>query len=257
MLKDEIQNGILTKFRKSIYRPFTKAITDYNLIEENDSICVCISGGKDSFLLAKLMQELKEHGNKKIDVKYLVMNPGFSDFSLDEIKKNADVLNLPITIVDSNIFDAVKNSNHKMPCYICAKMRRGCLYSEARKLGCNKIALGHHFDDVIETTIMSMIHNGIFNTMLPILDSENFEGMKLIRPLYLIREDDIISFTNYYKLKFSTCNCPLKKEDSKRKEAKEIIKYLNTKNENADINIFKASENVDLDRIRGTFKKKF
>ena len=186
MLKDDIQKGILTKFRKTIYRPFTKAITDYNLVEENDSICVCISGGKDSFLLALLMRELEAHGNKKITVKYLVMNPGFSDFSLEEIKKNAEDLGIPITIVDSNIFEAVKNAGHKMPCYICAKMRRGCLYSEAKKLGCNKIALGHHFDDVIETTIMSMIHNGVFNTMLPILDSENYEGMKLIRRIHLI-----------------------------------------------------------------------
>lgn len=255
MLAVDIQRGILTTYRKTIFRPFTKAITDYDLIEENDSICVCISGGKDSFVLAKCMQELEKHGKKHITCKYVVMNPGFSDSSMEEIKKNADILDIPITIINSNIFEAVKNANHKMPCYICAKMRRGCLYSEAKKMGCNKIALGHHFDDVIETTMMSMLHNGVFNTMLPILDSENYEGMKLIRPLYLVRENDILNFTKHYNLKFSTCNCPLKKEDSKRKEAKKIIEFLKQSNPNADLNIFKATENVDLDRIRGTIKK--
>lgn len=251
-LAKEIERSILTTYRKTIFRPLTKAVTDYNLLDDGDKVCVCISGGKDSFLMAKCMQELERHGKKKITCKYLVMNPGFPDESMDDIKANAEKMGIPIEIVKTNIFEAVQNANHKMPCYICAKMRRGYLYSEAQKLGCNKIALGHHFDDAIETTMMSILYNGVFNTMLPILDSDHFEGMKLIRPLYLVREDDIIKFANAFNLHFSKYNCPLHKEDSKRKEAKEIIKYLKINNPHADLNIFKAADNVDIYRIRGT-----
>lgn len=252
----EIERSILTKFRKSIFRPFTKAITDYNLLEDNDVIGVCISGGKDSLVMAKCMQEIERHGKKKITCKYIVMDPGYSDNHLKEILKTTQSIGLKVEVVNSNIFSAVKNSGHKSPCYICAKMRRGCLYDAAQKLGCNKIALGHHFDDVIETTILSMFYSGIFNTMLPILDSENFKGMQLIRPMYLVQEKNIISFVKKHNIKCSSCDCPLKKEDSKRAKVKEIIKELKKDNDLVDFNIFKSAENVQIDYIRGIFKDK-
>jgi len=252
----EIERSILTKFRKVIFRPFTKAITDYNLLEDGDVIGICISGGKDSLVMAKCMQEIERHGKKKIKCINIVMNPGYSEENLQEILKTTKAIGLEVEVVNSNIFSAVKNSGHKSPCYICAKMRRGCLYNAAQNLGCNKIALGHHFDDVIETTMLSILYNGIFNTMLPILDSQNFEGIQLIRPMYLVREQDIISFVKKNNINCVPCKCPLKKEDSKRARVKEIIKDLKKDNELVDYNIFKSSENVQIDYIRGFIKDK-
>lgn len=252
----ELERSILTTYRKTIYRPFTKGITDYGLLKENDHICVCISGGKDSFIMAKCMQEIEKHGNIKIKCEYVVMNPGYDEESLNNINDNAQKLQIPIQIVNSNIFSAVKNANHKSPCYICAKMRRGCLYSIAKNLGCNKIALGHHYDDVIETTMMSLLYNGIYNTMLPILESENYEGMELIRPLYLVREDDIRKLVNHFNLTFMQYKCPLNIENSKRKEIKDIIQFLKKNNEFAEANIFKSADNVEIDHVRGFIKNK-
>ena len=179
--QQEIERSIITKFRKTIWRPFTKAVRDYKLISENDKIAVCISGGKDSVLLAKCMEEIKKHGKVNFDLVYLVMNPGYNDKNLQRIIDNAKTLGIDIKIFNSNIFDVVDKHASDSPCYLCARMRRGCLYSKAQELGCNKIALGHHFNDVIETILLNMIYNGKFSGMMPILDSDNFENMKLIR----------------------------------------------------------------------------
>lgn len=256
MKAKEVERSILTNFRKSIFRPFTKAITDYNLLEDGDVIAVCISGGKDSIVLAKCMQEIERHGRKKITCKYIVMDPGFSKNHLNQILDLTTDLGINVEVVNSNIFKAVENSGHKSPCYICAKMRRGFLYNAAQERGCNKIALGHHFNDVIETTLLSMFYNGVYNTMLPILDSENFEGMKLIRPLYLVKEKNIISFIKKHNIDCAPCNCPLKKENSKRNEVKKIIENLKKDNPLVDDNIFTSAENVQIDYIRGYFKDK-
>ena len=187
----EIERSIIVRFRKEIWREFTKAIRDYELIKEGDKIAVCISGGKDSFLLAKCIEELQKHGRVNFEVKYIVMNPGYNKENKNKIIENAKLMNIDIDIFETNIFDSVYNLNEGSPCYLCARMRRGCLYSYAKKLGCNKIALGHHFDDVIETTLLSIIYGGEIKGMMPKLHSDNFENMELIRPLYLIRERDI------------------------------------------------------------------
>lgn len=247
----EIERSILTKYRKDIYRPFTKAIFDYQLLEDGDKVCVCISGGKDSFLLAKCMQEFEKHGKVKIHCLFLVMDPGFNELHLKQIQDNADKLGIPIHIVKSKIFDAVNNDWHNTPCYVCAKMRRGFLYDNAQKLGCNKIALGHHFNDVIETTILSVLYNGVFNTMLPKVKSKNFKGMQLIRPLYLVHEENILHAVNYWGITFNKCSCPLKKESSKRKEIKDLINIMKDHNKNVEYNIFRSSENVEINSIRG------
>lgn len=247
----EIERSLLTKYRKDIYRPFTKAVFDYQLLEDGDKVCVCISGGKDSFLLAKCMQEFEKHGKVKIHCVFLVMDPGFSESHLKQIQDNAHKLNIPINIVKSNIFEAVKNDRHNTPCYVCAKMRRGFLYDNAQKLGCNKIALGHHFNDVIETTMLSILYNGVFNTMLPKVKSKHFQGMQLIRPLYLVHEDNILHAINYWGISFNECSCPLKKDLSKRKEIKDLIKEMKSQNRNVEYNIFRSSENVEINSIRG------
>ena len=252
----EIERLILTTYRKEIFRPFTKAVCDYHLVNDGDHICVCISGGKDSLVMAKCMQELERHGKAKIKCEYVVMDPGFSNDNINIIKDNAEKMGIPIQIINSTIFNSVEKANHKMPCYICAKMRRGFLYDHAQKMGCNKIALGHHFDDVIETTMLSLLYNGIFNTMVPIIDSENFSGMKLIRPMYLVREENIKHFINRIGIVPSSCSCPLKKENSKRAKVKEIIAELKKDNFFVEYNLFKASENVELDHIRGYIKDK-
>ena len=189
----EVEKSIIKKFRKDIWSKFVKAVKEYELIEENDKIMVCISGGKDSFLLAKCMQELKRHGKFKYDVCYVVMNPGYAEINRELIIKNAEELNIPIEMFDSDIFEVVSNVD-KSPCYLCARMRRGFLYSKAKELGCNKIALGHHFDDVIETTLLSMFYGSEIKTMMPKLHSDNFEGMELIRPLYLVKEEAILAW---------------------------------------------------------------
>lgn len=244
-LKD-IEKSIIKKYRKEIYSRFVRAVKDFNLICENDKIAVCISGGKDSFLLAKCMMELKRHSKVKFDLEYLVMNPGYNKENLDKIKYNASYLNIPITIFETNIFAVSNESNGKSPCYLCARMRRGALYSKAQELGCNKIALGHHFNDVIETILLNILYNGTFSGMMPILDSDNFSGMKLIRPLYYVKEKDIKSWVKNSELEFIDCACSVTKKNlGKRKEVKKLINDLLEDNPNADINIFNSMFNVN------------
>lgn len=249
----EVEKSIIKKYRKEIWSKFVHAVKEYQLIQENDKIAVCISGGKDSFLLAKCMQELKRHGQVPFEVEYLVMNPGYKQKNLELIEENAKKLNIPIHIFESNIFEVTDHIDGN-PCYLCARMRRGCLYSKAKELGCNKIALGHHFDDVVETILMSLFYGAEFKTMLPKLHSTNFEGMELIRPLYLVKEQDIISWKNCHNLTFLNCACRLtEKEDliSKRKEIKEFIKDYKKINPNIDINVFRSIENVNLNTLIG------
>lgn len=240
----EIEKSIQKKYRKEIFSKFVKAVKEFNLVQPNDKIAVCISGGKDSFLLAKCFQELKRHNKFNFELKYIVMNPGYSKESLNQIVSNAKHLNIPIEIFETNIFDIIKDSDS--PCFLCARMRRGCLYSKAQELGCNKIALGHHFNDVIETILLNMIYNGKFSGMLPILDSDHFENMKLIRPLYYIKEKDIISWSKYSELTFIDCACKVTKKNlGKRKEIKKLSYQLVDMYENADINILNSMYHVN------------
>ena len=254
----EIERSIIKKYRKEIWSRFIKSVQSYNLIDENDKIMVCISGGKDSFLMAKCIQEYSRHGKINFEAHYVVMDPGYNEYNRDFIIDNAKILNVPIEIFESNIFDVVSKVDSKSPCYLCAKMRRGYLYSKARELGCNKIALGHHFDDVIETTLLSMLYASEVKTMLPKLKSDNFEGLELIRPLYLVKENDIISWKNTNELTFINCACRftegcslINDGTSKRKEIKELIKNLRKINKNIDYNIFKSLDNVNLNCILG------
>ena len=256
----EIAKSIIKKYRKDIWSKFVKAVKEYELINENDKIMVCISGGKDSFLLAKCIQEIKKHGKVNFDACYVVMDPGYNKINRKMIEENAKVLNIPIEIFESNIFDVV-TTVEKSPCYLCARMRRGCLYNKAKELGCNKIALGHHFDDVIETTLLSMFYGSEIKTMMPKLHSENFEGLELIRPLYLVKEDAIISWKNSNDLTFLNCACKFTEEHfskddgtSKRKEIKTLIKELKKVNKDIDHNIFKSLDNVNLNCVLGTKK---
>ena len=257
----EIENSIITKYRKDIWSKFVKGVSNYKLISENDNIMVCISGGKDSFLLAKCMQELQRHGKVKFNAHYVVMDPGYNEYNRSFIEDNAKTLNVPIEIFESNIFDVVANDDGKSPCYLCARMRRGFLYNKAIELGCNKIALGHHFDDFIETTLLSMFYGSEVKTMMPKLHSDNFEGIELIRPLLLVKEEDIISWKKYNDLTFINCayrfteGCSLMNDGtSKRKEMKELIKNMRKTNPNVDQNIFKALENVNMNCILGWHK---
>lgn len=257
----EIERSLITKYRKDIWSKFVRAVQDYKLINENDKVMVCISGGKDSFLLAKCIQELERHGKVKFEAKYVVMNPGYDDKNRDLIYLNAKRLNIPITMFDSDIFDVVNTISGEKPCYLCARMRRGFLYSKAQELGCNKIALGHHFDDVIETTLLSMLYGSEVKTMMPKLHSDNYEGLELIRPLYLVKEDAIITWKNSNKLTFINCACRFTENctilddgTSKRKEMKNLVKTLKKVNPNVDNNIFKSMDNVNLNCILGTKK---
>ena len=259
---EEIERSIIKKFRKEIWSNFVKGVSDYQLINKNDNIMVCISGGKDSFLLAKCIQELQRHGKVKFNAHYVVMDPGYNEYNRSFIEDNAKTLNVPIEIFESNIFDIVASDDGKSPCYLCARMRRGYLYNKAKKLGCNKIALGHHFDDFIETTLLSMFYGSEVKTMMPKLHSDNFEGIDLIRPMLLVKEEDIISWMKYNELKFLNCACRftegcslINDGTSKRKEMKELIKNLRKNNPNVDYNIFKALENVNMDRILGWSKE--
>ena len=252
----EIERSIIKKFRKEIWRKFTAAINEYQLIKDGDSIAVCISGGKDSILMAKLFQELLKHGKQNFSLVFLVMNPGYSELNYNIIKENARLLKIPIQVFNSEIFDIVAEQEGT-PCYLCARMRRGHLYSKAKELGCNKIALGHHFDDVIETIVMGMLYGAQIQTMMPKLHSTNFEGMQLIRPLYLIRERDIIHWAKYNNLNFIQCACKLTEglscgdteQGSKRSEVKALIKELAGKNPYIEKNIFRSVENVNLNTI--------
>jgi len=240
----EIEKSLQKKYRKEIFSKFVKAVKEFNLIEPDDIIAVCISGGKDSFLLAKCMQELKRHNKFKFEIKYIIMDPGYTKEKLEQVLNIAKHLNIDATVFESNIFDIVKDSDS--PCFLCARMRRGCLYSKAKELGCNKIALGHHFNDVIETILLNMIYNGKFSGMLPILNSDNFENMKLIRPMYFIKEKDIISWTKYTEIDFIDCACKVTKKNlGKRKEIKELSYQLVDMYENADINILNSMFHVN------------
>lgn len=255
----EIERSIIKTYRKEIWSKFIKAVSDYELIKENDKIMVCISGGKDSFLLAKCIEELIKHGKFKFDAHYVVMNPGYLEKNKNLILENAKKLNIKIEMFETNIFE-VAEKQEKSPCYLCARMRRGALYQKAKDLGCNKIALGHHFNDVIETTLLSMFYGSEIKTMMPKLKSENFEGLELIRPLYLVKEEDIIAWKNKNELTFLNCACRFteqqenKEIEGKRKEVKELIKNLRKINPNIDNNIFKSMDNVNLECILG-YKK--
>lgn len=252
-MQSDIEKSIIKTYRKDIWRKFTKAIAEYNLINDNDKIAVCISGGKDSFLMAKCFQELKKHGKINFELEFIVMDPGYNEENSKIIKKNAKLLEVPIKVYDSHIFSALQNMDLKSPCYMCARMRRGHLYKIAKDLGCNKIALGHHYNDVIETILLGMFYNGEIVSMLPKIKSKNFLGMELIRPLYLVREASIYNWMNYNNLKFINCACPLKQEDSKRKEIKELIKEMKKTNKYIEYNIFKSVENVNINQIMGYY----
>ena len=250
----EVENSLITKYRKDIWRMFMKGVRDYNLVSENDHIAVCISGGKDSCLLAKCLEELQKHGKVKFKLSYIVMDPGYSDDALKMIKSCLDNLNIPYHIYKSDIFEVANKLDNLHPCYMCARMRRGFLYDKAKKLGCNKIALGHHFDDVVETILLSMFYGGEFKTMMPKLHSSNFDNIDLIRPLYLVKESSIKKFWEYNDYKFINCACKfvLNKNDlssSKRLEIKKLLEKLRENNKFIDNNIFKSTEKVNLETI--------
>lgn len=253
----EVEKSLRKKFKKSIWSRFTKAINTYELVKPGDKIAVCISGGKDSMLMAKCFQELKLHNKFDFEVKFLVMDPGYSPANRRMIEENSRLLDVPVTVFESDIFESVYNIE-KSPCYLCARMRRGYLYSHAKGLGCNKIALGHHYDDVIETILMGMLYGAQIQTMMPKLHSTNFEGMELIRPLYLVREDDIKAWRDYNGLEFLQCacrftencaSCDNEESRSKRLEIKQLIKNLKQVNPFVEGNIFKSVENVNIDTV--------
>ncbi len=255
----QVERSITKTYKKTIWSKFTNAINEYQLIQDNDKIAVCISGGKDSMLLAKCMQELYKHGKQNFEVIFMVMDPGYNDFNREVIENNAKMLNIPIVVFDTQIYDIVA-SLEDTPCYLCARMRRGYLYKEAQNLGCNKIALGHHFDDVIETTLMSMLYSGEIKTMMPKLHSQNYDNMELIRPLYLVKEKDIIAWKNYNELTFIQCACRLTEfctvddvnsSGSKRKEMKNLVSSFRKINPHIDMNIFRSTHNVNLDTVLG------
>ena len=256
----EIERSIIKTYRKEIWSKFVKAVSDYELIKENDNIMVCISGGKDSFLLAKCIQELIKHGKFPFTAHYVVMDPGYNKVNRQLIEKNAKLLNVPIEIFETNIFDVTAKVEGN-PCYLCARMRRGYLYSKAKELGCNKIALGHHFDDVIETTLLSMFYGSEIKTMMPKLHSDNFEGLELIRPLYLIKESAVLAWKKYNELTFINCACRFTENcsivddgTSKRKEMKNLVNNLRKINPSIDNNIFTSMNNINLNCVLGTKK---
>ena len=257
----EIERSIIKKYRKDIWSKFVQAVADYQLIDENDKIMVCISGGKDSFLLAKCIEELIKHGKFKFEAHYVCMNPGYNEVNKQMILDNAKKLKVNLEMFETNIFDTVASLTSGSPCYLCARMRRGNLYSKAKELGCNKIALGHHFDDVIETTLLSMFYGSEIKTMMPKLHSDNFEGLELIRPMYLVKEEAIKNWRDYNKLKFINCACRFTEScsinddgTSKRLEMKKLVAKLREINPNVDYNIFKSLDNVNLNCILGIKK---
>ena len=256
-----IEQSIIKKFRKPIWRAFTRALNTYDLIQEGDKIAVCISGGKDSMLMAKLFQELKKHGKFQFETVFLVMNPGYNADNWKIIQDNAKLLGIPLTVFESDIFDTVATIEQN-PCYLCARMRRGHLYAQAKALGCNKIALGHHFDDVIETILMGMLYSGKIETMMPKLHSQNFEGMELIRPMYLIKEDAVKAGRDYNGLQFIQCACRFTENcvscgggrGSKRDEMKELIAHFRKESDVIEKNIFKSVHNINLKTVIGYHK---
>lgn len=256
----EVERTIITTYRKEIWSKFVRAISNYDLIKEGDKVMVCMSGGKDSFLLAKCIQELVRHGKIKFEAKYVCMDPGYNKKNREYIENNAKLLNIPLEIFKTDIFASVDSMDTKSPCYMCARMRRGHLYAKAQELGCNKIALGHHFDDVIETTLLSMFYGSEIKTMMPKLHSDNFKGLELIRPLFLVKEQAILSWKNKNELSFINCACKftesieMDSSISKRKEIKELIKILKKNNPEIDNNIFKSLDNINLNCVLG-YKK--
>ena len=264
-----IESSIIKNFRKEIWRPFVRGMQEFQMVKAGDRVAVCISGGKDSMLLAKCMQEILRHGNVEFELKFLVMDPGYHPDNRRMIEENARLMEIPIEIMESDIFDAVVDVEDN-PCYLCARMRRGFLYANAKRLGCNKIALGHHFNDVVETTLMGILYGGQFNTMMPKLHSTNFPGMELIRPLYYVREEDILAWKDYNGLRFLQCACRFTEQiakeraaagdaanaadivhTSKRQEVKELIAALKRTNPSVENNILKSAENVNLDICLG------
>lgn len=253
-----VERSIIKKYRKQIWNPFIIAMKDYQLVNEGDKVAVCISGGKDSMLLAKLMQELHKYSEVNFDLEYIVMDPGYNEENRKKIESNAKLLNIPITVFETNIFD-VANKTEKSPCYLCARMRRGHLYRKAKDMGCNKIALGHHFNDVIETTLLGMFYGSQLQSMPPKLHSTNFEGMELIRPMYRIHEDAILAWQRYNDLDFIQCACRFTEKNadeneettSKRKEIKALIKTLKKTNPNIEKSIFNSIHSVCLDTMVG------
>ena len=255
----EIERSIMKKYRKELWNPFIQAVKNYELVQENDKIAVCISGGKDSMLMAKLMQLLQRYGDVPFELVFLVMDPGYNERNRNKIEQNAKLLDIPVTIFETNIFE-VANSTDKSPCYLCARMRRGHLYNKAKELGCNKIALGHHFNDVIETTLIGMFYASQLKAMMPKLHSTNFEGMELIRPMYCIHEDDIIAWKRYNELEFIQCACRFTENctmcdngggGSKRQEIKTLIRRLKRDNPLIDKSIFNSIHAVSLDTMPG------
>lgn len=248
----EIERSIIKKFRKKLWCRFVRAVDEYKLVNDGDRIAICISGGKDSMLLAKLFQELKRHGKINFSLEFIVMNPGYNEKNLNKIKENLEILGIPAIIFESDIFDVVDKIGGDSPCYLCARMRRGALYQKAKDLGCNKIALGHHFNDVIETILLNVLYAGEYKAMMPKLKSTNFPDMELIRPMYYVKEEDIIAWSNYNNLTFINCACKMtsrEEKKGKRYEVKKLIEKLKEKDENVDINILRSSENVHLDSI--------
>lgn len=256
---ERVERSLITTYRKELWKPFILAVKRYELIQAGDKIAVCISGGKDSMLMAKLMQELQKHTNVPFEAVYLVMDPGYNEINRRKIEQNAALLEVPITIFETNVFE-VANGSEKNPCYLCARMRRGCLYSKAKELGCNKIALGHHFNDVIETTVMGMFYGAQLQAMLPKLHSDNFEGMELIRPMYCIHEDDIIRWKNAHELEFIQCACRFTENctmcdngggGSKRQEVKALLKRLKKDSPDIEKSVFNSIHAVCLDTMPG------
>ena len=253
----QIERSIITTYRKTVWSPFVLAVKKYRLIEAGDKIAVCISGGKDSMLLAKLMQELHRHSEVPFELVFLMMDPGYSEKNRKKIEENAEILNVPLTVFESDVFAAADSACSEAPCYLCARMRRGHLYSKAKELGCNKIALGHHKSDVIETTVMGMLYGGQLQGMLPRIKSTNFDGMELIRPMYCILESDILRWKEYNGLDFIACACKFTQnltggdEDtfSARRKVKEWIAELKKENPNVENNIFQSIHNVQLDTL--------
>ena len=253
-----IERSIIKKFRKELWTPFVKGVKQYELIKEGDKIAVCISGGKDSMLLAKLLQQLQRHSDVPFELVFLVMDPGYNEENMAQVELNAKLLDIPITVFHTDIFDMVAQMDGS-PCYICARMRRGHLYKNAQENGCNKIALGHHFSDVVETTLLSMFYGSQIQSMMPKLHSTNFHGMELIRPLYMVHESGISAWRDYNKLRFIQCACRFTEYctinpdegGSKRQEIKRLLKQLSEDNPNIEWNIFKSIHNVKLDTLPG------
>ena len=257
-----IERSIIKEYRKTIWRPFVKGLQEYEMIQDGDRVAVCISGGKDSMLLAKCLQQLKRQSDTKFELEFIVMDPGYQPENRKLIEENAALMNIPVRIFDSDIFDIVVDVDQS-PCYLCARMRRGYLYSHAKELGCNKIALGHHFDDVIETILMGILYGGQINTMMPKLHSTNFSGMELIRPLYFVKEEDILAWRDSNHLHFLQCACRFTEESSrrqneelsKRKEMKKLIGEFRKTSPYIDMNIFRSVENVNTDACIGYIRR--